>query len=96
MENASKALLIAGGVLIGILVLTFFVYIYQQMTGDAQEIYTALDRPEVSNFNQKFLNYEGRDDLTIQEVVTIVNMAKDNNDAERKPIRIAVYVGRKW
>ena len=27
MENASKALLIAGGVLIGILVLTFFVYI---------------------------------------------------------------------
>ena len=66
MENASKALLIAGGVLIGILVLTFFVYIYQQMNALV------------------FWNWRW------------FNMAKDNNDAERKPIRIAVYVGRKW
>ena len=108
MENASKALLIAGGVLLAILVLTLYMYIYTKMANDTSEIYSALNHPETSKFNQKFLNYEGRgtrvildaqgnstfDYLTIQDVVTIVNMAKDNNDAQRNPTTIAVNVGR--
>ena len=94
MENASKALLIAAGVLIGILLLTLFAYVYTKLRTDTSEIYSALNRPEISKFNQKFLNYEGRQDMTIQDVVTIVNLAKDNNEVQRRQTIIQVVVNR--
>ena len=97
MENASKALLIAGSVLIGILLLTLFVYLYTQLSENASNVYSTLDHAEISKFNQKFLNYEGRENLTIQDVVTIVNMAKDNNKEQRKQVTISVKVdGSEW
>ena len=112
MENASKALLIAGSVLIGMLLLTLFVYLYTQLSENASNVYSTLDHAEISKFNQKFLNYKGRgkdvvgyDDsgkpitnpLTIQDVVTIVNMAKDNNKEQRKQVTINVKVdGSEW
>ncbi len=112
MENASKALLIAGSVLIGILLLTLFVYLYTQLSENASNVYSTIDHAEISKFNQKFLNYKGRgidiighDDsgtpitnpLTIQDVVTIVNMAKDNNKEQRKQVTINVKVdGSEW
>ncbi len=94
MENASKALLIAASVLIGILLLTLFAYVYTKLRTDTSEIYSALNRPEISKFNQKFLNYEGRQDLSIQDVVTIVNLAKDNNEMQRKQTTVKVLVNR--
>ncbi len=94
MENAAKALLISAGVLIGILLLTLFAYVYTHLRNDTSEIYSALNHPEISKFNQKFLNYEGRQDLTIQDVVTIVNLAKDNNEAQRRQTTIKVLVNR--
>ena len=94
MENASKALLIAASVLIGILLLTLFAYVYTKLRTDTSEIYSALNRPEISKFNQKFLNYEGRQDMTIQDVVTIVNLAKDNNEVQRRQTIIQVVVNR--
>lgn len=97
MENASKALLIAGSVLIGMLLLTLFVYLYTQLSENASNVYSTLDHAEISKFNQKFLNYEGRENLTIQDVVTIVNMAKDNNKEQRKQVTISVKVdGSEW
>ena len=97
MENAAKALLIAGGTLIGILLLTFFAYIYNQMSADTKEVYSMLKRPEISSFNQQFLNYEGREDLNIQDVVTIVNLARDNNESKKRPTTIEVLVdGSNW
>lgn len=60
MENASKALLIAGGVLIAILLLTLFSYLFTQMSTSTSNIYKNLYASEVAEFNQKFINYEGR------------------------------------
>ena len=42
MENASKALLIAGGVLIAILLLTLFSYLFRQMASSTSNIYENL------------------------------------------------------
>ena len=92
MENASKALLISAGVLMAILLLSLFAYIIRQMGASTSGIYSTLSQHEISEFNQKFLNYEGRENLSIQDVVTIVNLAKDNNKSEKRPTIIEVKV----
>lgn len=79
MENASKALLIAGGVLIAILVLTLGVFIARNMADYTSKVYAQLEESERTEFNQQFLNYDKRKDLTSQDVITIINLAKDSN-----------------
>lgn len=79
MENASKALIIAGGVLIVILVLTLFAYINTKMGSGTSNLYSKLEDRNITEFNQKFLNYDGNDHLRIQEVVSLINMAKNAN-----------------
>lgn len=92
MENAAKALLIAGGVLIAILILSLFSYLVTQMGGSTSKIYSTMSQKEITEFNQKFLNYEDRE-LNIQDVITIVNMAKDNNEKSNRNTTISVFVG---
>jgi hypothetical protein len=92
MENASKALLIAGGVLLMILVLSVANYIFREISANASDIYSDLEESEITEFNQKFLNYEGRTDLNIQDVVTIINIAKDNDVTGKIPTSVIVKV----
>ena len=92
MENASKALLISAGVLLAILLLSLFAYLMRQMGASTSGIYSTLSQHEISEFNQKFLNYEGRKKLSIKDVITIVNLAKDNNEKANRPTIIEVKV----
>ena len=92
MENASKALLISAGVLLAILLLSLFAYLMRQMGASTSGIYSTLSQHEISEFNQKCLNYEGRKKLSIQDVITIVNLAKDNNEKANRPTIIEVKV----
>jgi len=80
MENASKALIMAGTILISIMVVSIAVYIIN-MFGE----YTAGQEQErasrqIAEFNAQFLKYEGRKDITAQDIVTVANLAKANND----------------
>lgn len=58
MENASKALLIAGAILIAIVLITFGVIIL----GQGSEIInsSSLSETEIATFNSKFTSYEGK------------------------------------
>ena len=94
MENASKALLIAGGVLIAILLLSLFAYITRQMGDSTAGIYSMLSQHEISEFNQQFINFEDRD-LTAQDVATLINLARDSNEKAKFPTEIAIYNGTK-
>lgn len=97
MENAAKALLIAGAVLIAVLMLSLFAYLIQKTGQSTSSLYSIISPDEISRFNQKFYNYEGRADLKIQDVITIVNLAIDNNKREKKPITIKVIInGNDW
>ncbi len=60
MENASRALIMAGGVLIAILLLTLFSYLFGQMASGTSSVYQTIEKHEIDEFNQQFLNYEGR------------------------------------
>lgn len=104
MENAAKALIMAGAVLLAILVLSVMNYIFRDMAGSSSDIYGELEESDITKFNQKFLNYDGRgtttDDegnpinpLNIQDVVTIVNIAKENNKNGKLPVTVIVKVG---
>ena len=83
MENAAKALIIAGAVLLAILLLSLFVYISKDMAKSASNIYANLEESEISEYNQQFLNYDKRQDLNIQDVVTIINLAKNQNEIQK-------------
>ena len=99
MENASKALLIAAGALIAILILTLAVYMFSSMSENAANMYKELEASEISRFNQQFLNYDGRGDedniynpLTIQDVATIVNLAINNEILPKMATEITVEI----
>lgn len=91
MENASKALIIAGGVMIAILLLTLFSFVISRIGEYTATIYDNLESSEIDEFNQKFLNYDGIT-ISFQDVVTIVNLAIENNHTQKLPTTIVVNV----
>lgn len=78
MENAVQALLIAAGVLIGVMVLSLGVTLFSSLgeyIGNTQE---EIDANAVQKFNEQFTRYIDAD-LTIQDVVTAANTARESN-----------------
>ena len=93
MENASKALLIAGGMLLFILVASFATLLFRRMGSQTSEFYKDMSDTEIFELNQQFFNYE-RSNLRIQDVVSVINLAKDANDREIVPVTLEVnYLG---
>lgn len=78
MENASKALLMAGTLLVGILILTLMVTLFLSSRDLSKEYQRNKESEAIQQFNVNFTKYLGQD-LTIHEVVTITNFAKLNN-----------------
>ena len=90
MENASKALLIAGGMLLLILVASFATLLFRRMGSQTSEFYKDMSDTEIFEFNQQFFNYE-RSNLRIQDVVSVINLARDANKREVVPVIVKVY-----
>lgn len=57
MENASKALIIAGAILLSILIIGLGMFIYQKAAGAMEGI--NINSQEVQSYNSAFINYEG-------------------------------------
>lgn len=89
MENASKALIMAGGVLIGILILSLAAYLFVDLGSTSTEINAKNAQKQITEFNSKFTSYEGYytvDEhgnkiwqITIYDIITLVGYAKENN-----------------
>lgn len=79
MENASNALIIAGGVLIGVLIISLAVYLFVDFGSTSAEINKQNEEQQLVQFNTKFTSYEGKEELTIYDVVTVAGYAKENN-----------------
>ena len=80
MENASKALLMAGGVLIGILILTLAVYLFMSFGAQSEEMYDRMEERQLTQYNAQYTIYSGRNYITIYDIVSVANLAKENND----------------
>lgn len=76
MENASKALIMAGGVLITMLILTIGVILVGRLGNTADSYVARLDTIELQKYNSNFEIYLGRTDITAQEIVTVISIVK--------------------
>lgn len=77
MENATKALLIAGTVLIAIVMTSIAVYLHSLYSQQTKEYNATISAVELEKFNSNFDVYIGRNNVSAQEIVTIVNLAKE-------------------
>lgn len=78
MENASKALLMAAVILISVIILSLGVYLFVYFSDYAKGVNDDIKTTQIEQFNSQFLSYQGKD-LTIYDVITLANLAKDYN-----------------
>ena len=100
MENASKALIMAAGILIGVLVLSLGVYLFTSFGNSAAQIQKENEINALNKFNSQFTVYQGRKDLTIYDILTVANYASENNknynlDSRNRGDQSTFYVGVK-
>ena len=76
MENASKALIIAGAILLSILIISLGIMIFNQASGVVDS--NAMDEVAVSSFNQKFTQYEGKNVRGANVKALITTIAQNN------------------
>lgn len=79
MENASKALMIAAGVLMGILIVSLGVYLFYVFGDFVNNTQADIAENALAQFNEKYFKYNGLTNLTIQDILTIKNNALQNN-----------------
>lgn len=78
MENATKALLIAGGVLLGIIIISLGVYFFQSSGALSKSYDEKLKQDSINVYNNKLLTYAK--DINAQNMVSLLNMVKENNE----------------
>lgn len=94
MENAAKALLIAGGILIALVIISTGIIVYTR-TRDLHEYESAArEEEQVRKFNQEYTAYDKKE-LRGIEIITITNKAINNNiQNPETPITIEVRINR--
>ena len=94
MENASKALIIAGSIILAVLIIVLGMYFYNQAVGIGKNI--NMTEYEIQSYNSKFINYEGKVSGTkareLCDVIKQHNLANSTN----KGTGIVVYYNQNY
>lgn len=94
MENASKALIIAGAILLAILIISLGILIFNQAQDTVGSV--NMDEQEIMAFNNKFTQYEGESvrgsqvNALAQAVLANNQSAKNNGDTATKGIQMNI------
>ena len=87
MENASKALIIAGAILLAILIISLGILIYNQAAGIANG--NAMSEVKITQFNTQFTQYEGRQSgSTVRALLQKVISNNLNADDDDKKVEV--------
>lgn len=92
MENASNALIMAAGVLIGILILSLGVYLFVDFGQTSAQIHEQNEQKQLTQFNSKFTSYEGKEELTIYDIITVAGYAYENNEYYENDNEFKIFV----
>lgn len=101
MENASKALLIAGGMLMVMLVIGLVLYVRQNYSDYFASQEKFADIENITQFNKQFTSYE-RNDVKGNELISLINKIIDynerlsdkaKNNSQGKPISMEIVMG---
>ena len=84
MENASKALIMAAEILLGIILLTICVGAYYSWNNLASDINKDIELTKIQEFNRTFTIYDNSldskaHDLTTHDLISILNFVKEYN-----------------
>ncbi|NLC88055.1 MAG: hypothetical protein GX682_04700 [Clostridiaceae bacterium] len=92
MENATKALIIAAGVLIGMMIISVGVALFTSFSDFSRSTQEKVDEAKISEWNNNYLKYYGTTtiekngkeeikpiQLTAHDVISVANHAKQNN-----------------
>ena len=94
MENAAKALLIAGGILIALVIISTGLIVYTKTRELQEQESTIRETEQVSKFNREYTAYDKKE-LRGIEIITITNKAINNNvQNPENPITIEVRINR--
>lgn len=92
MENASKALIMAASVLLGVMILSIGAALYNSFSNFGADTTAKIQERQISEFNNNFLKYYGK--VTVEEnnktvsetikvtahdIISVTNLAKKNN-----------------
>lgn len=95
MENASKALIIAGAVILSVLIITLGFYIYDQAAGIAKNV--NMTEYEIQAYNSKFIDYEGKKSGTkARELCDVIKQHNIANAVNKKNGIFVYYGGATW
>lgn len=83
MENASKALLIAAGILIAIIILGAFIYLFGEMARYSDTQATEEQMEQINQFNKEYEAYQ-RNWLRGIEIASVTNKAQSYNIASQR------------
>ena len=78
MENASKALLMAGTILISLMVISALVFAYRDLTSEKRQEAENQKVEEIAEFNKSFESYEK--DLKGTQIFSLANKITDYNE----------------
>ncbi len=78
MENASKALIIAGAILISILLIGIGMMVFGNISGITGGAQQEMDSMQIQMFNDKFSHYEGTN-VSGSNVKSLINVINSNN-----------------
>ena len=87
MENASKALMIAGGVLLAVLILSVLIYVYSHIQSVERSKAEVLKAEELSKFNREFESYN-KNSMYGTDIISVINKAILYNDKYGNMINI--------
>ena len=76
MENASKALIIAGAILLAILIISLGIMIYNQASGVVNN--NSMSEVDISSFNTRFTQYQGNN-IRGAQVNSLLEQVRNNN-----------------
>lgn len=91
MENASNALMMAGGVLIGILLLSVLVISFNGAADLAKSYDTSIATTSLQAFNNNFEKLT-QGEVDIQSIITLTHFVKDYNTKNDLTKNDAIYI----
>jgi len=87
MENASKALIIAGAILLAILLISLGILIFNQAQDTVNN--SGMSQAEIAAFNNRFLKYEGTQKGSVAKSL-ITEVLASNADTATPAIKVTV------
>ena len=85
MENASKALIIAGAILLAILIIGLGIFIYRQAANTVSD--TGMDQLSIQQFNGQFENYI-KTNVSASNVRALLDTVSSNNATSETKVSV--------